>query len=66
MKISVEKLNYFDIQQRTDWLSKNIGPRKYVLHTHTGGLGWRYYSTQRTIEIEDEQWAILYILKFGG
>jgi hypothetical protein len=49
-----------------DWLDKNVGPRKYVLHNQTGGVGWRYYSNERTIEIEDERWELMYMIKFGG
>jgi hypothetical protein len=41
-------------------------PRKYVLHNQSGGLGWRYYTNDRTVEIEDEQLATMFILKFGG
>jgi len=66
MKISIRHLTYGDIQDRVDWLSKNVGERKYVLHNQSGGLGWRYYTQDRTVEIEDEHWATLFILKFGG
>jgi hypothetical protein len=66
MKISIRHLTYGDIQDRVDWLSKNVGERKYVLHNQIGGLGWRYYTQDRTVEIEDEHWATLFILKFGG
>jgi hypothetical protein len=66
MKISIRQLSYGHIQDRVKWLEKNVGERKYVLHNQSGGLGWRYYNNDRTIEIEDEQWATLYILKFGG
>jgi len=65
MIINIHDLNYFDIQQRTDWLDKNVGPRLYYLHNQRGGQGWRYYSIERTIEVEDEHWATLYLLKFG-
>jgi hypothetical protein len=66
MKISIRHLTYGDIQDRMDWLDKNVGPRKYVLHNQTGGVGWRYYSNERTIEIEDERWELMYMIKFGG
>jgi len=66
MKFSIRHLTYGDIQDRMDWLDKNVGPRKYVLHNQSGGLGWRYYTQDRTVEIEDEHWATLFILKFGG
>ena len=65
MVISLRELTYHEIQQRTDWLDKNVGERKYFLHNQRGGLGWRYYSSDRTIEIEDEQWATMFLLKFG-
>jgi hypothetical protein len=65
MKISIRQLSYGHIQDRVKWLEKNVGERKYVLHNQSGGLGWRYYNNDRTIEIEDPQWATLYILKFG-
>ena len=65
MKISVKDLNYFKIQECTDWLDKNVGERRFYLHNQRGGVGWRYYSTERTIEIEDEQMATLFLLKFG-
>ncbi len=66
MKISIGQLSYGNIQDRVQWLEKNVGERKYVLHNQSGGLGWRYYNNDRTIEIEDEHWATLFILKFGG
>jgi hypothetical protein len=66
MKFSIRHLTYGDIQDRMDWLDKNVGPRKYVLHNQSGGLGWRYYTQDRTVEIEDEHLATLFILKFGG
>ena len=66
MKISIRQLSYGRIQDRVKWLEKNVGPRKYVLHNQSGGLGWRYYNNDRTIEIEDPHWATLFILKFGG
>lgn len=66
MKISIKHLSYGSIQERVEWLSQNVGERKYVLHNQSGGLGWRYYTQERTIEIEDEQLATLFILKFSG
>ena len=66
MKISIRQLSYGRIQEQIDWLDKNVGERKYVLHNQSGGLGWRYYTQDRTIEIEDEKMATLFILKFGG
>jgi hypothetical protein len=66
MKISIRHLTYGDIQERVEWLSKHVGPRKYVLHNQSGGLGWRYYTQDRTVEIEDERMATMFILKFGG
>ena len=66
MKISIRQLSYGSIQDRVDWLDKNIGERKYYLHNQCGGLGWRYYNNDRIIEIEDEQWATMFLLKFGG
>ena len=66
MKISIRQLSYGHIQDRVTWLEENVGERKYVLHNQSGGLGWRYYNNDRTIEIEDEHWATLFILKFGG
>ena len=66
MKFSIRHLTYGDIQDRMDWLDKNVGERKYVLHNQSGGLGWRYYTQDRTVEIEDEKMATMFILKFGG
>lgn len=66
MKISIGQLSYGHIQDRVDWLDKNVGPRKYVLHNQSGGIGWRYYNNDRMIEIEDEQWATVFLLKFGA
>lgn len=66
MKISIKNLSYGHIQERVDWLGKNVGERKYVLHNQSGGLGWRYYPQDRTVEIEDERLATLFILKFGS
>lgn len=66
MKISIRHLSYGSIQDRMDWLDKNVGPRLYYLHNQSGGKGWRYYSTDRTVEIEDEQMATLFILKFSS
>ena len=66
MVINIRHLSYGHIQDRVDWLDKNVGPRKYVLHNQSGGLGWRYYTTDRTLEIEDEKLALLFVLKFGG
>ena len=66
MKFSIRHLTYGDIQDRMDWLDKNVGPRKYVLHNQSGGPGWWYYSPDRVIEIENEQWATMFLLKFGS
>lgn len=66
MRISIKHLSYGHIQDRVDWLDKNVGPRLYYIHTQVGGRGWRYYSRERTIEIEDEQWATMFILRFGA
>jgi hypothetical protein len=66
MRISVRHLTYGHIQEQVDWLDKNVDPRKYVLHNQIGGLGWCYYTQDRTVEIEDERMATLFILKFGG
>ena len=66
MKISIRHLSYGHIQDRVEWLGKNVGERKYVLHNQSGGRGWRYYTTDRMLEIEDEQMATMFILKFGG
>jgi hypothetical protein len=66
MIIPIRHLSYGNIQDRVTWLENNVGPRKYVLHNQSGGLGWRYYNNDRTIEIEDEQWATMFLLKFGG
>ena len=65
MKISIKQLSYGHIQDRVTWLEQNIGERKYVLHNHSGGLGWRYHNNDRVIEIEDEHWATMYVLKWG-
>jgi len=66
MRISIGQLSYGSIQEQVDWLDKNVGERKYYLHNQSGGLGWRYYTQDRTVEIEDEKLATLFILKFGG
>ena len=66
MKISIRHLSYGHIQDRMEWLDNNVGPRKYVLHNQIGGHGWWYYSPDRVIEIENEQWATMFLLKFGG
>ena len=66
MKISIRNLNYGHIQDRVTWLEQNVGERKYVLHNQTGGRGWWYFNNDRIIEIEDEQWATMFLLKFGG
>jgi hypothetical protein len=66
MKISIRHLSYGHIQDRVDWLDKNVGERKYVLHNQTGGRGWWYFNNDRVIEIENEQWATMFILKFGA
>jgi hypothetical protein len=66
MKISIKHLSYRHIQDRVDWLDKNVGPRKYVLHNQSGGVSWRYHNIDRTIEINDEQWATVFLLKFGA
>jgi hypothetical protein len=66
MKISIKHLSYGHIQDRVTWLEQNVGERKYVLHNQTGGYGWWYFNNDRVIEIENEQWATMFILKFGG
>ena len=66
MKISLEYLRHGDIQDRITWLSQHVGERKYYLHNQSGGLGWCYYTQDRTVEIEDERMATMFILKFGG
>jgi hypothetical protein len=66
MVISIKNLKHGDIQDRVTWLAQNVGERKYYLHNQSGGLGWRYYTIDRTVEIEDEQLATMFILKFGG
>ncbi len=66
MIIPIRHLTYGNIQDRVQWLENNVGPRRYVLHNQSGGLGWRYYNNDRTIEIEDDHWATMFLLKFGG
>jgi hypothetical protein len=66
MKISIGQLSYRHTQDCVTWLSQHVSEQKYYLHNQIGGLGWRYYLQDRTVEIEDEQLATLFILKFGG
>ena len=66
MIISIKNLSYGHIQDRVTWLEQNVGERKYVLHNQSGGVGWRYYNNDRAIEIEDENMALIFVLKFGG
>ena len=66
MKISIRHLSYGHIQDRVKWLEQNVGERKYVLHNQTGGQGWWYFNNDRIIEIENEQWATMFLLKFGS
>ena len=60
------KVDYSDATERVVWLSKNVGPRQYWFHNQAGGSGWRYIVSENSIEIDDEQLATLFILKFGG
>jgi hypothetical protein len=66
MKISIKHLTYPEIEQRMEWLDKNVGQRKYVLHNQIGGYGWYYFSPDRVVEIVDDQWATMFLLKFGA
>jgi hypothetical protein len=66
MKFSIRHLPYGDIQERVTWLSKHVGEQKYYLHNQIGGVDWRYYTQDHTVEIEDEQMATMFILKFGA
>jgi hypothetical protein len=66
MQIKVDNLSYGHIQDRVAWLDKNVGPRLFYLHNQVGSKGWRYHSQERTIEIEDEHWAMLFVLKWGA
>ena len=66
MKISIKQLTYPEIEQRMEWLDKNVGSRKYVLHNQIGGHGWYYFSPDRVVEIVDEHWATMFLLKFGA
>ena len=65
MQISFRHLTYSEIEERTTWLDKNVGLRQYYMHTAKGGHGWRYMIKDRIVQIEDEQWAAMFILKFG-
>jgi hypothetical protein len=64
--ISFRELTYPQIGERMEWVEENIGPRKYYLHIAQGGEGWSYNSNSRTITINDRQWELLYILKWGA
>lgn len=66
MIISIRHLSYGHIQDRVHWLEQNVGERKYVLHTQSGGYGWKYHNVDRTIEIEDEKMGLLFALRWGG
>jgi hypothetical protein len=65
MKINIRHLSYGSIQDRVDWLDKNVGPRQYYLHNQSGGKGWRYHAQERTIELEDDKMATLFLLIFS-
>lgn len=66
MIISIGHLRHGDLQDSITWLAQNVGERKYYLHTQSGGMGWRYYNNDRTVEIEDPHLATMFILKFGS
>ena len=65
MKFNFANLTYDELDQRLKWLGEDVSARKYYIHTAQGGLGWRYYISERTIEIDDEKTAIMFALKFG-
>lgn len=66
MKIDIRQLSYGTIQDGIKWLDNTLGPRLYWLHNQRGGQGWSYHSAERTIEINDEKTALMFLLKFGG
>lgn len=66
MKINVKDLTYFEIQERAGWLDKNAGQRQYWLHNKLGGVGWRYFPQDRTIIVDDEKLALMFVLTFGA
>ena len=66
MEFSFRHLTYAEIEERTTWLDDNVGPRQYFMHTAKGGYGWRYIIKDRIVRIEDEKWATMFLLKFGG
>lgn len=65
MVIQFRHLTYAEIEERTNWLDANVGPRQYFMHTAKGGHGWRYIIKDRMIVIEDEKMATMFLLKFG-
>lgn len=65
IEIQFRHLTYAEIEERTNWLDTNVGPRQYYMHTARGGHGWRYIVKDRIVQIEDEQLATLFLLKFG-
>jgi len=66
MEIQLRHLTSAEIEERTNWLGANIGPRQYYMHTVSGGQGWQYIIKDRVVVIEDDQWATMFILKFGS
>lgn len=66
MKIPIRHLSHSTVQVGVKWLEEHVSPRKYWLHNQRGGEGWRYHSADRTIEIDDEKTAVMFLLKFGG
>jgi len=64
-RINIKSSTHGSIQDQVKWLDKNVGPRRYYLHTEAGGEGWRYFPKEHTVEIEDDSLATMFALKFG-
>lgn len=59
---------YIPFRDLREWCQHHISPREYFLHNAAGGYGWKiiYKGRSRgyTVEIEDEQIAVLFALSF--
>jgi hypothetical protein len=49
------------------WCMKYVGPRLYYVHNRSGGEGWtiRRAGVQSTVIIQDDNHALMAMLKFG-
>jgi hypothetical protein len=66
IEIDLGSTNRLPLQEISDFLSREVSPRRYWLHDKFGGEGWEVTRSRYIkIRLKDEKVAMMLVLKYS-